>query len=100
MSKKEEILTRFYKLKNDNKEFYERHPDLLKQLNMKIKALEENEYKIVDASWTIAYVGSLIVNEQIMIGKEMVLKERKGKQNLTIEQAKEITDEFKKYKSK
>lgn len=100
MSKKEEILTRFYKLKNDNKEFYERHPDLLKQLNMKIKALEENEYKIVDASWTIAYVGSLIVNEQIMTGKEMVLKERKGKQNLTIEQAKEITDEFKKYKSK
>lgn len=100
MSKKEEILTRFYKLKNDNKEFYERHPDLLKQLNMKIKALEENEYKIVDASWTIAYVGSLIINEQIMIGKEMVLKERKGKQNLTIEQAKEITDEFKKYKSK
>lgn len=100
MSKKEEILTRFYKLKNDNKEFYERHPDLLKQLNMKIKALEENEYKIVDASWTIAYVGSLIVNEQIMIGKEMVLKERKGKQNLTIKQAKEIADEFKKYKSK
>lgn len=100
MSKKEEILTRFYKLKNDNKEFYERHPDLLKQLNMKIKALEENEYKIVDASWTIAYVGSLIINEQIMIGKEMVLKERKGKQNLTIEQAKEIADEFKKYKSK
>lgn len=100
MSKKEEVLTRFYKLKNDNKEFYERHPDLLKQLNIKIKALEENEYKIVDASWTIAYVSSLIVNEQIMIEKKMTLKERKGKQNLTIEQAKEIADEFKKYKSK
>lgn len=100
MSKKEEVLTRFYKLKNDNKEFYKRHPDLLEQLNMKIKALEENEYKIVDASWAIAYVGSLIVNEQIMTGKEMTLKERKGKQNLTIEQAKEMADKFKKYKSK
>ena len=96
---RENILERFYKLKEERKEFYEKHPELLEQLNLKIKALEEGNYKIVDGCWIIAYVSSKITEQQIMTGKEETLEKRKGKQVFTIEQAKEIMQEFQKFES-
>lgn len=87
-----EILERFYKLREEKQDFYKRHPELLEQLNEKIKALETGGYKIVNGSWVIAYIGSKIADEQMYTNLE-----KRNKKNYTIDNAKATLKEFETY---
>lgn len=67
--KREEILRRFYKLKLQHKDFYNRHPELLQILELKIKALENGDCQIIDVGSVIAEVASKIVDAQMYTQK-------------------------------
>ena len=52
------IIVRLEKCRNKNKEFYNKYPNLLKELDYKIEALKNGvDYKIKNANWIVAYVG-------------------------------------------
>lgn len=77
MKKNQKIIERLENLKAKNKDFYKRHPELLKQVNLKIKALKSGDYEIVNANWIIAYIGGKIVDVQkIDIKGKKVLKDK------------------------
>ena len=88
------IIVRLEKCRNKNKEFYNKHPDLLKELDYKIEALKNGvDYKIENANWTIAYVGGKLRDTNIGF-KETNRGLIKYKNTMTIEIAKEVYSKF------
>ena len=88
------IIVRLEKCRNKNKEFYNKHPDLLKELDCKIEALKNGvDYKIENANWTVAYVGGKLRDTNIGF-KETNRGLIKYKDTMTIEIAKEAYSKF------
>ena len=81
-----QIIKRLEKCKYTHKEFYEKHPDLLEELNSKIYALKNgNDYTIKDAGWVICYVGGKIRDTHTGFDDKIV----NFKNTMTVEIAKE-----------
>ena len=88
------IIVRLEKCRNKNKEFYNKHPDLLKELDYKIEALKNGvDYKINDANWTVAYIGGKLRDANIGF-KETNRGLIEYKNTMTIEIAKEVYSKF------
>ena len=88
------IIVRLEKCRNKNKEFYNKHPDLLKELDYKIEALKNGvDYKIKNANWTVAYVGGKLRDTNIGF-KETNRGLIEYKNTMTIEIAKEVYSKF------
>ena len=88
------IIVRLEKCRNKNKEFYNKHPDLLKELDYKIEALKNGvDYKIENANWTVAYVGGKLRDANIGF-KETNRGLIEYKDTMTIEIAKEVYSKF------
>ena len=84
------IIVRLEKCRNKNKEFYNKHPDLLKELDYKIEALKNGvDYKINDANWTVAYIGGKLRDANTGF-KETNRGLIEYKNTMTIEIAKEV----------
>ena len=88
------IIVRLEKCRNKNKEFYNKYPNLLKELDYKIEALKNGvDYKIKNANWTVAYVGGKLRDTNIGF-KETNRGLIKYKNTMTIEIAKEAYSKF------
>ena len=93
INKRNEIIYRLEKLINNNKEFYERHPELLQQVKDKIQFLKEGyDYKIRNANWVIPYTwGSSVGLQKIdRDGKILLQDVEKIKNEMTVDKAKEL----------
>ena len=93
MTERNKIISRLKKLITNNKDFYERHPDLLQQVENKIKLLEKGyDYKIVNAGWVIPYTwGSSVGLQKIdRDGKILLQDVEKIKNEMTLDKAKEL----------
>lgn len=96
MTERNKIISRLKKLITNNKDFYERHPDLLQQVENKIKLLEKGyDYKIVNAGWVIPYTwGSSVGLQKIDKNGKILLRDVKKTENkITVDLAKEICQE-------
>ena len=88
------IIVRLEKCRNKNKEFYNKYPNLLKELDYKIEALKNGvDYKIKNANWTVAYVGGKLRDTNIGF-KETNRGLIKYENTMTIEIAKEAYSKF------
>ena len=93
MDERSKIIYRLEKLINNNKEFYERHPELLQQVKDKIQFLKEGyDYKIRNANWVIPYTwGSSVGLQKIdRYGKILLQDVEKIKNEMTLDKAKEL----------
>ena len=88
------IIVRLEKCRNKNKEFYNKYPNLLKELDYKIEALKNGvDYKIKNANWIVAYVGGKLRDTNIGF-EETNRGLIKYKNTMTIEIAKEVYSKF------
>lgn len=96
MSERNKIISRLKKLITNNKDFYERYPNLLQQVENKIQLLEKGyDYKIVNAGWIIPYTwGSSVELQKIDKDGKILLRDVKNTENkMTVDLAKEICQE-------
>ena len=86
--KRKEAIERLENLKTIHPAFYERHPDILRDLDKKIAALKNNKnYEIVNAQYIIPYVFAQTYSFQ-MIHEHLTLGDV-SKKTYTIEDAKQ-----------
>lgn len=92
MTERNKIISRFENLIANNKDFYERHPDLLKKVENKIQLLKKGyDYKIINAGWIIPYIwGSSVGLQKIDKDGKIRLSDVKPENQMTIDLAKEV----------
>lgn len=93
MEERSKIIYRLEKLINNHKEFYERYPELLQQVNDKILLLKDGyDYKIRNANWAIPYTwGSSVGLQKIDRDGKMLLQDvGKIKNEMTVDKAIEL----------
>lgn len=95
MKERKEMIKRLKRCRDNNKEFYKRYPKLMKQLELKIKCIEQNkEYKVVSAGWIIPYVGAKMKDYQQIGINEGALCDTVGYSDYTVEDAKKVFNEL------